>query len=353
MTAPEPAASPVRVTLLALPETSGAALYGLYDVLTAVGHQWPEITGEAAAHPGFAVRIVAPCAAPFRCAGNVPVMPDAALAEAGDSDLVVISDLAVDMERDPRGRWPGAVRWVLESHRAGATVATVCTGSLLLADTGLLDGREATTHWAAVGLFESYYPTVRLCPQRILVPADPEQRIVTSGGASSWEDLVLHVIGRFCGEVEAVRTAKLFLLGDRSDGQLPYAAMARPRRHEDAAVAACQAWIAEHYAGANPVRRMVERSGLAERTFKRRFRRATGYAPVEYVQALRIEEAKHLLERTALAADEVAAEVGYEDPAFFRRLFKRRTGVTPARYRQRFAGLGRPRQGAAPPEDFD
>lgn len=114
--------------------------------------------------------------------------------------------------------------------------------------------------------------------------------------------------------------------------------MHRSRRHEDAAIADCQLWIAHHYEAANPVARMVARSGLPERTFKRRFRAATGHTPVGYVQALRIEEAKQQLETTTLPTEEIGAAVGYEDPAFFRRLFKRHTGITPGRYRRRFGG---------------
>jgi transcriptional regulator GlxA family with amidase domain len=106
-------------------------------------------------------------------------------------------------------------------------------------------------------------------------------------------------------------------------------------------VAADQAWIAENYAAANPVAQMVERAGMPERSFKRRFKAATGYTPIEYVQTLRIEEAKQTLETSDRPTDAVAREVGYEGPTFFRRLFKRTTGVTPARYRQRFSKIAR------------
>jgi transcriptional regulator GlxA family with amidase domain len=123
---------------------------------------------------------------------------------------------------------------------------------------------------------------------------------------------------------------------DRSHGQLPFAAMTRPRQHSDAVIADCQSWIAERYAEPNPVSRMVARAALPERTFKRRFRRATGYAAVDYVQVLRVEEAKQLLEATSKSVDSIAASVGYENAAFFRRLFKRLTGITPAQYRQRY-----------------
>ena len=160
-------------------------------------------------------------------------------------------------------------------------------------------------------------------------------QLITTGGACGWLDLALYMIARFCGAEEAARVARLFLLGDRGYGQLPFASMTRPRQHSDAVISRTQAWLVDNYAIPNPVSAMVERSGLPDRSFKRRFSAATGYTPVEYVQALRIEEAKQMLESEATAIEEISASVGYEDPTFFRRLFKRRAGVTPAQYRQR------------------
>jgi transcriptional regulator GlxA family with amidase domain len=337
MTEAEP---PVAVSLLALPESTPAALYGLHEVCSAVGVVWSQLTGEPAAARRMDARIVARSAAPFATLLGPPIAPHAAL-PATPSDIVVVTDLTVPLAGGPRGRWGEEIAWVRDQHRRGATVCSVCTGALFLAESGLLDGLEATTHWCAADLLRDNYPAVRLRPELILCPADPDGRLLTGGGAASWEDMALHLIARFCGEAEAIRIAKVFLLGDRGDGQLPFAAMGRRRRHDDAVVGDCQAWIAEHYAGPSPVARMVGRSGLPERTFKRRFKAATGYAPVDYVQALRVEEAKQMLETTAEPTDAVANAVGYEDPAFFRRLFKRRTGMTPARYRQRFRGIGR------------
>lgn len=337
-------AGPVSVGLLALPETTPAALYGLYEIFSAVGVAWSELTGEAPDARRMEPKILARRREAFASAIGPPIAPHGEIGNAAHTDIAIVTDLSLARDADPRGRWREEAAWLREQFERGAMVCSVCTGSLLLAEAGLLDGREATTHWSATGIFNECYPGVRLRPARILCPEGPEHRIVTSGGASSWEDLALYLVARFCGEAEAVRIAKIFVLGDRGDAQLPFSAMGRPRRHEDAVIGACQSWIAEHYAGPNPVARMVERSGLPARTFKRRFKAATGYAPVGYVQALRIEEAKHLLERTVEPTDAIAHAVGYEDPAFFRRLFKRRTGVTPARYRQRFRWVGRLRQ---------
>jgi transcriptional regulator GlxA family with amidase domain len=132
------------------------------------------------------------------------------------------------------------------------------------------------------------------------------------------------------------KTAKVFLLSVHADGQCAYAVMTRPVDAKDAAIADCQAWIAENYEVENPVEQMARRSGLNPRTFARRFQAETGYTPMEYVQALRIEEAKQELERDRRSIEEVAALVGYEDDASFRRIFKRRVGLSPAAYRKKF-----------------
>jgi len=338
---PTQAGKPAQVSLLALPESSGSVLYGLYDVFNASGSVWSQLTGTSESSPGMKVEIVSPEKAPFRCLGGVPVEPHANLSARRRSDIVIVTDLGIPLDFDPTGAWPETVAWVRRQYEAGAVIASVCTGTVLLAATGLLDGCAATTHWAYEDLFARHYPKVRLTVNEVLVSAGPDGRLISTGGAASWEDLALNLVARFCGDTEARRIAKIFVIGDRSEGQLPYTAMVRPRSHDDAVIAGCQEWIAKHYAVANPVSRMVERSGLAERSFKRRFRAATGLTPVVYVQTLRIEEAKQLLETSDRPTEEIGAGVGYEDPAFFRRLFRRHTGITPARYRQRFRGLGR------------
>lgn len=330
----------VTIGLVAVPETTPGVLYGLQEILALAGRPWADITGRPAAGTRIEPRIVSEDGELFRSVAGAPILPDAAFDASKKLDLALAPDIALRPGFDPRGRWPAATAWLRDQYEQGATVCSVCTGSILLAETGLLDGLEATSHWGAVPLFKECYPEVRLKPEKLLTLSGAGHRIITSGGYASWTELALYLIARFCGEEEALRTAKFFLLGDLTEGQMPFAAMVRPRRHDDATIALCQLWVAENYASSGPVAAMVELSGLTPRTFERRFRSATGYTPLDYVQTLRVEEAKQLLETTTYPTDQIGAQVGYDDAAFFRRLFKRRTGVTPARYRRRFRSIG-------------
>ncbi|MGE0725249.1 MAG: GlxA family transcriptional regulator [Alphaproteobacteria bacterium] len=328
------------VALLAWPDTSPAVLYGMYDVLLSVGAIFSDLTGGQPEDALLDVRIVAATAEPFRCFGNVPIEPGAALADIEQVDVAVACDIYASVDAPPTGRFRHEAEWLRRMHARGAIIASVCSGSLVLAEAGMLDGLECAGHWGYRDLFRAHYPQVRFQAGSVLALAGDGSRIVTAGGHSSWHDLVLHLIGRLCGARHAIRTAKVFLLSGHPDGQLPFAAMSRRIQRSDAVISRCQEWIADHYAGANPVSAMAERSGLKARTFARRFHAATGYLPIDYVHTLRIEEAKQLLETGSDGIDEVGATVGYEDPTFFRRLFKRKAGLTPAAYRRRFRAIG-------------
>lgn len=329
------------VLLLAFPETSPSILYGLYDTLGSVGAVFPDLTLSEAEQDVLDVRIVAADSQPFRCSGNVMVEPAAAISEIGEAEVVVVSDYYAPVHTPPTGKFVAEIAWVRQMHAAGTLICSVCSGSLLLAEGGLLDGREAAAHWAYRALFRRCYPKVRFQPNAVLCRSAEAEGLVTAGGTTSWQDLAIYLIARFCGERLALETAKIFLVPTHAEGQLPYAVLTRQMDATDGVICACQSWIAVNYALHNPVEQMVGRSGLSPRTFARRFRAATGYAPIEYVQALRVEEAKQMLEAEDVGLDEVGAAVGYEDPASFRRVFKREAGVTPAAYRRKFQGIAR------------
>jgi transcriptional regulator GlxA family with amidase domain len=196
-------------------------------------------------------------------------------------------------------------------------------------------GRDAATHWAFADTMRTQYPKVRVHSDRILVSAGQDHRIVTAGGATSWTDLVLYLVDRFAGPEEARRLAKISLFDWHHDGQNPYQRLTTRVQSSDRAIQECQEWLVTNYAECDPVQAMIRRSGLSRRTFNRRFKSATGHAPLDYVQRLRIEEAKQILETTDHPVEAIAGEVGYGDAVSFRRLFKRLVADTPALYRRR------------------
>jgi transcriptional regulator GlxA family with amidase domain len=327
------------IALLAAPETSPSVLYGLYDVLLSVGAVYADMTTGQPEECLLDVKIVASGDKPFRCFGNVLVEPHRCIDDIGQTDVAIVCDIYTPIDTPPRGRYPREIDWLKRMHAGGAILASVCSGSLMLAEAGLLDGGECAGHWGYRNLFREHYPRVRFREESILSFAGRDARIVTAGAVTSWQDLAIYLIARLCGAHHAIRTAKVYLLSGHLDGQLPFAAMTRRVPKSDAVIGNCQAWIAENYACANPVAMMAERSGLNARTFARRFRAATGYLPMDYVHALRIEEAKQLIETETGGIDDIGLKVGYEDPTFFRRLFKRQTGLTPAAYRRKFSGM--------------
>jgi transcriptional regulator GlxA family with amidase domain len=277
----------------------------------------------------------------------MPVEAHRACVEVAATDILIVPSVLVGREGWTRGRYPELVEWARRMHGQGALLCSACSGLFLLAETGLFDRQSATVHWVYGDLFARAFPNVPLQPDRVLVVSGEREELVTSGASMTWHDLVLYLVARHIGATAAQTIARFFALQWHHDGLAPYIVFKGRTDHGDAAIAAAQEWLATHFSVASPVEEMVRRSDLAERSFKRRFKEATGFAPIDYVQRLRIEDAKRRLERTDAAADEVAWQVGYEDPAFFRRLFKRTTGLTPGAYRRRFQLPGFARRAAS------
>jgi transcriptional regulator GlxA family with amidase domain len=308
----------------------------MVDVLSATGNVWQTLTRTAPAPAPFRVRIASTGRERFRCGFNVPIEPDAAIDEIDRADIVIVPELWLGPDEHMKGRYPALTAWIRDRYDAGAHIYSACSGAVMLAETGLLDDRDATSHWGYQDLFRREYPRVRFHPEPNLCFADPSGRIVTAGGTTSWHDLALHIIARHVNPGEAMRIAQVYLLKWHDEGQLPYEPLVRQQPHADAAVRACEHWLKEHFREPAAVSGAVASTEVPERSLKRRFKAATGLAIIDHVQNLRIEEAKRRLESSDEAADEIAVAVGYEDPSFFRRVFKRRTGVTPGRYRRLF-----------------
>lgn len=325
--------------LIAVPETVGSTLYGMLDVLSAAGVLWQELVGEEPSEQRITPKIVSPCAERFRCGNNIPVTPDCLIADNPHAPIVIVPELWLAPDEDMRGRYPELMEWIRERHRAGSWIYSACSGAIMLAESGLLDGCQATSHWGYERLFRTSYPKVRFRPDPTLCFADPTGRIVTGGGTTSWHDLMLHIVSRHCSPGEALRLAKVYLLKTHDEGQSPYNMLVKRTPHADAVVRRCEQWLKENFRLSDPVARVVAQAGVPERTVKRRFKIATGSTLMDHVQNLRIEEAKRALETGDRPVDLIATDVGYENPGFFRNLFRRRTGLTPSQYRRMFKAV--------------
>lgn len=331
----------VEVAILAFPETTASVTYGLYDLFMAAGRDWGFVVegepGPSLMHP----RVVAAHRGPFIAANHVPITPQATLGDCADARIVCIPEVAVAPGDPLEGRFTEEIDWLKRCYASGATLATACSGAVLLAEAGLLDGQEATTHWAFCDVLRSRYPRIKVRKERALVVSGEGQRLIMAGGGTSWQDVALYLIARFAGIDAAMHVARMNLIDWHAIGQQPFARLSTSRQVSDAEIARCQRWIAEHYQEPSPVRAMIELSGLPERSFKRRFRQATGMSPLEYVHTLRLEEAKQMLESGDDPVETIAHEAGYEDAGFFSRLFKRHVSLTPAQYRKRFGSMRR------------
>jgi transcriptional regulator GlxA family with amidase domain len=338
---------PIHVSVVVFRECDPSIVYGVFDTLWAVGKDFSDFAGDK---PLFEPRIVAAEKQPLELITGVSIVPQDAIADVQHTDVVFVPNVIVTKAADLRALDRRLLAWIARMHRQGTQIYASCGGSLALAEAGLLGGLQATTHWNYAPLFRQEFPDVTLHVERLLVQAGQGHSIACSGGASSWQDLALLLVAKHGGTEEAIRVSKLFLYQWHRDGQLPYASMIQNVKHGDEVIAQCQQWIAQNYSKKEIVAEVVRRSGLPKRTFDRRFKVATGYSPLAYIQALRIEEAKHILETTDVVVESVGPQVGYEDGASFRKLFRRLSGISPADYRRKLQppgivrALGRVRQ---------
>lgn len=325
---------PLRVSLLVLPDAAVGSLTGMFDTLSSFALLGSFDDAVPSTSP-FAVELVAATRDLQPTASGIALPVHRSIADPGHTDIAIVPSLLVADGAWVRGRYPDLVGWLQRVHTEGALVCSACSGVLLIAETGLLSGRSVTIHPAYAPTFRDNYPDVGLRLDQVLIATGEREELVMSGAAASWHDLVLYLVARHVGPTAAQALAKFLLLQWHTDGQGPYVPFNASDDHGDAIVAEAQEWLRAHYAVAAPVTELVERSDLPERTFKRRFTVATGYSPIAYVQHVRVEEAKRRLERTSEPVDAISYAVGYEDPASFRRLFKRITGISPGTYRRK------------------
>jgi transcriptional regulator GlxA family with amidase domain len=227
-------------------------------------------------------------------------------------------------------------KWLLERHAAGSTLCSVCGGAFVLAETGLLAGRTATTHWSMAEKLAQGFPDIRVDENRLTVE---DGGFITAGGVLAWTDLGLKLVDRYLGPSIMLETARFMLADAPGREQRFYSNFAPKLKHGDAAVLKVQHWLQAEAAKQPSLSEMASVGGLEERTFLRRFQKATGLTPSQYTQRLRVGKSREMLEFTNQTVNQISWAVGYEDSRSFRKVFQKVMGLSPSDYRRRFAAV--------------
>lgn len=300
------------------------------EIFACAGSLWPTLIGSKPA-PRFRVRTATVDGRKARCMVPVALEGECSLDEIGHTDLIFVPSSGPDLDAALR-KHAKLVTWLAERSKRTA-VAGVCTGVSLLAEAGLLDGKAATTHWGFVEQYRARYPAVHWQGERIVTHSG---NIFCGGGMYASIDLSLHLVEHYCGHELAVQTARALVLEAPRIWQSTYAHEPPRSAHDDEAVQRAQKWLLNHRTEQIDLEALAVKVGMSPRHFARRFRAATGEAPLAYLHRLRIDDARRKLESSHRSIQEIGRGVGYEDAAFFRALFRRHTGATPKEYRDRF-----------------
>ena len=321
----------IEVTVLFLDGTFSSTAIGPMEVFRHAGTLWNMLTGTQQM-PCFRVTTASVDGRAVRCDGRILIKPDVALAAIRKTDLIFIPTTGLSLD-DVVERNAPVVPWLRRWRKRGVSVASVCSGVGLVAATGLLDGKRATTHWGLAERFREKYPRVRWMPE-LMVTEDGG--FYCGGGVNASLDLSLYLVERFCGHDIAMQTAKALLIETPRAWQAGFAIVPLKTEHSDNTISSAQEWLHQNFHQTFRLEDPARRVGMSLRNFVRRFKQATGDSPLIYLQKLRVAAAKRLLESDHRSMQEISDAVGYQDAAYFRGLFQRHTGVSPSAYRQKF-----------------
>ncbi len=322
------------VTVVLLEGGYASTAIGPIEVFHSAGLLWNWLHGDAP-QPRFRVRVASIDGRSVTSLCAVGLTPACAIDDIERTDIIILSASGWDVQ-EQIAQNTGLLPWLRAQHARGAYIGAICTGVAFLAECGLLDGRQATTHWALADLFRERYPKVFWRPEQFVTE---DGRLLCSGGVYAALDCSLYLVEKFCGHEIALQCAKALLLPMPRKHQSGYAMLPLSPPHGDTRIRAAEAVLQAGYRDDISTESLARQAGLGLRTFARRFKAATGRLPAAYLQAVRIETAKAMLESETAPIQVVSSAVGYDDVAFFRTLFKRSTGMTPVEYRSHFAPM--------------
>lgn len=319
-----------KVTILAFDSAPSTTITGPLDIFLFAGGS-ANLAAEKSPDPYFDVEIASPDGSPVQCANRVSIAPHLAMHEVKDPDLVVVAgvwdvEAVLSTQQD-------AFVWLQEQYKDGVDIAGMCTGGFVMAAAGLLDGKDATTHWSAADVFRQLFPKVNLKPERLITDAGG---LYCSGAFTACFDLSLYLVAKYVGYDVAAQSAKTMIHDIGRVSQTPYSSFNFQRNHIDDSILEVQRKLEKNYADDIDIELLAQEFGMSRRTFERRFKTATGDTPLLYLQRVRVEVAKQILEEKNSSFDEISYAVGYENSSFFSKIFQKHTGLRPGEYRLKF-----------------
>ena len=323
-----------QVAILAIEGATSFSVMGSLDMLSKANGV---SLGSRKQESYFRPSLVAVSDKLVKSATGHPFFCDQSLADGQSYDLILIPSCDGDIT-ETISHNTSLIPWLQEQYAAGAHIASMCTGAFLLAKTGLLDGKSATTHWAYADLFQQLFPKVNL---RIAENIVDHGSMICAGGGTSFPHLIMYLIEKYYGHEMAVLCSKMMLVDLDRVPQSAYSIFTAYKQHGDEVILKAQTYIEHHFHMLLSIAKLADEVAVSERTLIRRFKAATGLTPIDYIQRVRVEEAKKLLENGDATIVAITDAIGYSDLGSFRRVFKKQTGVSLKVYRQKFGQMGK------------
>lgn len=321
---------PLQVVIVGFDGVLGSALTGALDLFSFTGVSWQRFVNEPV-EPRFKVQIATLFKQDITCSNRLIISAHCDLAKVSHCDLLLIPTIGDSIDK-VLANTKGLLPHIIRLSKLGVDVASNCSGAFLIANAGLLNNKEATTHWGYAEKFKQDFPLVKLEASKLITQQD---NIFCAAGSSAFYDLGLLLIERYCGRDIAGQVAKTQIIDSRRRSQSPYANVNMYKTHNDVLVRQVQDYIEDNFASAISVNSLCEHFSLVPRTLNRRFQASVHMRPLAYIQAVRIEQAKRFLEIGETNLKSLASAVGYDDNSSFSRLFKRTTSLTPKEYKDK------------------
>jgi transcriptional regulator GlxA family with amidase domain len=321
----------MKIGVLAYDGCTASMIIGVLDILSfANSQQIPKKQNDL-----FEIVIITETGKAAVGFSRFPIQAQRSIKTKSQFDLIYVPGFVGDLE-DVLPKQIKLIDWIKKQHRKGAILAAACNGNFLLAEAGALDGKKATTHWSLINTFRQRYTKIIVEPEKIVID---NGSVLSAAGVTAYFNLAIFLVERYGSKDLALTSAKVFLVDSGRKIQTPYQMFQVTKSHGDEEIVRVQDWLESNYNQAITLERMTQVSNLGKKTLIRRFKRVTGDTPTLYLQKLRIENAKRLLESKRFSFNEITWRVGYNDISSFHKVFKSETGLTPIEYRSKFSIL--------------